>query len=460
MSHNNPEFSSQSFAEVGLRIHPAELGLGSDVVDVDSFHRRAESLLATPGIELRTLIDEMPHGENASTLVGKSDSGKSEIMDRASSILGIPHIDAGLLFRGLAVQATNQGYMGGALSPELTNTLLHTVDEMGVVLGSPRDEVEQSIDINGVRYTYGSMDAVDRNLISGISQDTQLYAATMERLVQETNGKLVIVGGRSVNQHLPGAIAKFYIEREGNGGALEGGATWTLDSPNSPGMITIVNPEGAVDDSARAVSLILARRVEARVGSDQKYPLSLRGVSIVTGEQAKVGEVEAALLNADQISGDETTANIAPDFLQEMTAVIEAKARNARTKFPQDDGLMVESTALYVPKLHEMGLPPEVIEYMSKHNHSSIFRYAGGIDELDAYAVTVAAMIDSSGNITTSQGIASGSLQSQRRGEQGFGWDSYFVPTGHSQTYGEMGSEKHTISSRAKAVAQLVKKLK
>lgn len=269
-----------------------------------------------------------------------------------------------------------------------------------------------------------------------------------------------IVGGRSVNQHMPGAIAKFYIEREGNGGELECGATWTLDSPDSPGMITIVNPEDAVDYSARAVSLILARRVEARIGGDQKYPLSLRGLSLVTGEQAKVGEVEAALLNAEQISDDETHVTIAFDFLQEMTSLIEAKARNARAKFPQEHGLMVESTALYVPKLHEMGLPPEVIEYMSKHNHSSIFRYAGGIGELDAYAVTVAALIDTTGNVVTSQGIASGSLQAQGRGEQGFGWDSYFVPTGQSQTYGEMGADKHTISSRAKAVAQLVKKLK
>jgi non-canonical purine NTP pyrophosphatase (RdgB/HAM1 family) len=460
MPHINPELSSQPFAEASLRIHPAELGLGADVVDLEQFHRGAESLLATPGIELRTLIDEMPHGDNASTLVGKSDSGKSEIMQRASSILGVPHVDAGLLFRGLAVQAANTGYKGGELSPELANSLLHTVDEMGVVLGSPKEEVEQAVEINGVRYSYASMNDVDRNLITGISQDTRLYAATMDRLVQETNGKLVIVGGRSVNQHLPNAIAKFYIEREGNGGALEGGPVWTLDSSNSPGMITVVNPEGAVDDCARAVSLILARRVEARVGSDQKYPLSLRGVSLVTGEQAKVNEVEVALQNADQINGDEAAVNIAPDFLQEMTAVIEAKARNARAKFPQDQGLMVESTALYVPKLHEMGLPPEVIEYMSKHNHASIFRYAGGIDELDAYAVTVAALIDTSGNITTSQGVASGSLQAQGRGEQGFGWDAYFVPTGHGQTYGEMGSEKYTISSRAKAVAQLVKKLR
>jgi XTP/dITP diphosphohydrolase len=459
MSHSNPELSSQPNPEAGLCIHPTDLGLGSDLVKIESYHIGAESPLATPLVELRTLIDEMPHGENASTLVGKSDSGKSEIMNIASSILGIPHIDAGLLFRFLAAQAANIGYKGGELSPKLAKALLHTVDEMGIVLGSPKDEVEQAIEVDGVRCGYRSLDAVERNLISGISQDSRLYAATMERLVLATSGQLAIVGGRSVNQHLPGAVAKFYIEREGNSGASEGGDAWILDSPNSPGMITIVNPQGEVNDCARAVSLVLARRAEARVGGDHKYPLSLRGVSLVTGEQAKLGEVEAILLNADQISDNESAANISPDFLQEMTSVIVAKARRARTRFPQDPLLMVESTGLYVPKLHEMGLPSEVIEYMSKYNYTSIYEFAGGVDELDAYSVTVTAAIDTVGNVTTSQGIASGSLQSRGRGQQGFGWDAYFIPSGHNQTYAEMGAKKSEISSRARSVARIIRKL-
>lgn len=452
----NPATSSQ---ELGLRIHPAEFGLGAEIIDTEVFHRNAGNLLKT-GIDLRTLIDELPHGENASTMVGQSSSGKSEIMAKASAVLGVPYIDAGLLFRGLATQAANNGYGGGEVNAGLADGLAHTVENMDVILG--KGETEQAVVIDGVRYTYSAMGALDRSIISGISQNPKLYTATMERLVSETDGKLIIVGGRSLGRHLPNAIAKFYVEREGNGSMDENNPTWSLDSPAARSMITIVNPEGAVDDSASAVSLILARRVEARASADQQYSLSVRNISLVTGEPAKLQEVEAAIANADQISDDENhiATNVSPDFLQEMTSVISAKARNARVKFPASQDLLVESTGLFVPKLHELGLPPEVIEYMSKHYHEAIFRYAGGVDVLDAYSVTVAAVIDSSGNITTSLGVASGNLQAQGRGEQGFGWDAYFVPTGHSATYGEMGSEKFSISSRAKAVAQMFRKLR
>jgi inosine/xanthosine triphosphate pyrophosphatase family protein len=50
-------------------------------------------------------------------------------------------------------------------------------------------------------------------------------------------------------------------------------------------------------------------------------------------------------------------------------------------------------------------------------------------------------------------------MQEKGKGERGFGWDAYFTPTGHNTTYSEMGSEKFLISSRAKAIAQILRKL-
>lgn len=76
----------------------------------------------------------------------------------------------------------------------------------------------------------------------------------------------------------------------------------------------------------------------------------------------------------------------------------------------------------------------------------------------DVYAE--AAVKASAGNITSSLGVASGSLEAQGIGEQGFGWDAYFVPTGSYHTYAEMGSNKHSTSSRAKAATQVAKKLR
>jgi XTP/dITP diphosphohydrolase len=43
------------------------------------------------------------------------------------------------------------------------------------------------------------------------------------------------------------------------------------------------------------------------------------------------------------------------------------------------------------------------------------------------------------------------------RGGRGFGYDPMFVPTGYAMTYGEMEpAEKHAISHRARAMAQIL----
>ena len=47
-------------------------------------------------------------------------------------------------------------------------------------------------------------------------------------------------------------------------------------------------------------------------------------------------------------------------------------------------------------------------------------------------------------------------LDRERRGSTGFGYDPMFLPEGHALTYGEMPpAEKHAISHRARAFAQL-----
>jgi len=52
-------------------------------------------------------------------------------------------------------------------------------------------------------------------------------------------------------------------------------------------------------------------------------------------------------------------------------------------------------------------------------------------------------------------GIANGTLTWPMRGENGFGFDPMFVPTGHTQTFGEMlYEEKAPISHRADAFAK------
>jgi XTP/dITP diphosphohydrolase len=53
-------------------------------------------------------------------------------------------------------------------------------------------------------------------------------------------------------------------------------------------------------------------------------------------------------------------------------------------------------------------------------------------------------------------GDAPGTIQRERRGEEGFGYDPIFVPRGSSRTFAEMSlEEKNSLSHRAKAIGLL-----
>lgn len=59
------------------------------------------------------------------------------------------------------------------------------------------------------------------------------------------------------------------------------------------------------------------------------------------------------------------------------------------------------------------------------------------------------------------EGTVNGTIISERRGGEGFGYDPVFEPEGYSQTFAELGNDiKNTISHRARAVAKLADYLK
>jgi XTP/dITP diphosphohydrolase len=54
------------------------------------------------------------------------------------------------------------------------------------------------------------------------------------------------------------------------------------------------------------------------------------------------------------------------------------------------------------------------------------------------------------------EGIVSGTLIEEARGNAGFGYDPIFIPEGHKKTFAEMGADiKNEISHRAEAVKKL-----
>jgi XTP/dITP diphosphohydrolase len=66
--------------------------------------------------------------------------------------------------------------------------------------------------------------------------------------------------------------------------------------------------------------------------------------------------------------------------------------------------------------------------------------------------VCVLAWAPMGGTAATYSGAVEGCLALEPRGEQGFGYDPLFIPEGHHETFGELGSgDKQTLSHRARA---------
>jgi len=64
------------------------------------------------------------------------------------------------------------------------------------------------------------------------------------------------------------------------------------------------------------------------------------------------------------------------------------------------------------------------------------------------------------GEVEVFEGRVEGEVVWPPRGERGFGYDPIFMPAGDSRTFGEMPpAEKHAVSHRARAFAQLVARL-
>ena len=80
-----------------------------------------------------------------------------------------------------------------------------------------------------------------------------------------------------------------------------------------------------------------------------------------------------------------------------------------------------------------------------------------GDKERTALFVAILALASPNGDAELFRGEVEGSLVWPPRGDRGFGYDPMFVPAGGSLMFGEMDpTEKHKISHRARAFAQLV----
>jgi len=172
-------------------------------------------------------------------------------------------------------------------------------------------------------------------------------------------------------------------------------------------------------------------------------------LTLVTGNRYKAEELREILPGVDIVDID------LPEIQAiECKDVITAKLYEARKHLPNGN-LVVEDTALHLDCLNR--LPGALIKwFLECLDCSGIFGLCERAQNYDVEAVTVIGYLPVKANTPTFfLGSLSGKIVSPR-GDQGFGWDSIFVPSGYDNTLAEMDSEMlREVKMRRKAAMKL-----
>ena len=84
---------------------------------------------------------------------------------------------------------------------------------------------------------------------------------------------------------------------------------------------------------------------------------------------------------------------------------------------------------------------------------------SGGKPRSARFVCTLALVVE--GILLHATGVLEGTISDAPRGTNGFGYDPIFIPKGSSRTFAEMtNAEKNMISHRAKALQELMAKVK
>lgn len=125
--------------------------------------------------------------------------------------------------------------------------------------------------------------------------------------------------------------------------------------------------------------------------------------------------------------------------------------------------VLADDTGLFVNSLNgEPGVHSAryASEHDDKKNREKLLDNLKNKEDRSAYFKTQIILIDEDKNIIPIEGVCSGKISLEEKGDNGFGYDSIFVPDGFDKTFAEMShEEKNEISHRARALKNLRDKL-
>lgn len=188
--------------------------------------------------------------------------------------------------------------------------------------------------------------------------------------------------------------------------------------------------------------------------------MSSPAITFVTGNAKKLKEFQA-------IIGDDSIRNQSVDLEEVQGSIKDISTKKAIAAAEVIKGpVLVEDTCLVFNALSkpELELPgPYIKWFVESVGVENLPRLLAGFEDKSAQTVCTFAFTEGPGKeVKLFQGITEGKIVEPRyNGEEVFGFDPIFEPTGFPQTFGEMDkSLKNTISHRYRALEKVKEFLK
>lgn len=177
----------------------------------------------------------------------------------------------------------------------------------------------------------------------------------------------------------------------------------------------------------------------------------------------KVAEIQALLAGTVDLL---PRPGAVPDVVEDADTLVgnarlKAAAIVEATGFPaiaDDTGLEVSALG-GAPGVYTARYAGEGCSYAD--NRNKMLRELTGVEDRAAAFKTVAIAVWPDGSEVAVEGVCSGRITTEERGEAGFGYDAIFEPDeGAGRTFSEMDAEaKHAISHRGRAFRSLLDEL-
>lgn len=191
----------------------------------------------------------------------------------------------------------------------------------------------------------------------------------------------------------------------------------------------------------------------------------MKKIVLSTDNKNKLREIREILEDLDiEIFGKSDIEGLDFEVVEDGDTLYDNALKKADAMAKRVDlAVLADDTGLFVnalkgdPGVHSARYASE---HDDKKNREKLLNNLKDKEDRSAYFKTQIILIDSEKNIIPIEGVCQGRISKIERGDNGFGYDSIFIPDGFDKTFAEMShEEKNQISHRARALKNLREKL-